>query len=255
MDDVGFASKLPGRCIKKDRIRCEFRKLKHFSNSKDAFIIYKDKNCNVLSLDYDEGPYYQTQRFDRYKSVIRQLVEQGDAYYCECSRERLDALRERQMADKQKPRYDGCCRELGLRPREGVPMVVRFRNPQQGVVSFTDHVKGEVKVANSELDDLIIERSDGSPTYNLSVIVDAKSIPGDAWELLAGTRVMVINALWYGNPHPAHFSVEEALEVIAEVGPERAVLTHLTHRLDHDALAAGLPPGVEPAYDGLVVEI
>lgn len=125
-----------------------------------------------LGLDYDEGPYYQTRRFDQYHAAIQQLLQQGDAYYCDCSRERLETLRERQMADKQKPRYDGCCLGKGLQPAEGVPMVVRFRNPQQGVVSFRDHVKGEVSVDNAELDDLIIQRSDGSPTYNLSVVVD-----------------------------------------------------------------------------------
>jgi len=125
-----------------------------------------------LGLDYDEGPYYQTRRFDRYREVIGQLVEQGHAYYCQCSKQRLEELRERQMADKQKPRYDGCCRELGLQAKAGVAMVVRFRNPELGVVSFKDHVKGEVSVSNQELDDLIIARSDGSPTYNLSVVVD-----------------------------------------------------------------------------------
>jgi len=125
-----------------------------------------------LGLDYDEGPYYQTQRFDRYREVIKQLIEQDHAYYCECSRERLDDLREQQMAAKQKPRYDGCCRELGLQPEADRPMVVRFKNPRQGVVNFSDHVKGEISVSNSELDDLIIARSDGSPTYNLSVVVD-----------------------------------------------------------------------------------
>jgi glutamyl-tRNA synthetase len=125
-----------------------------------------------LELDYDEGPYYQTQRFERYQQTIRQLVEQGDAYHCECSRERLETLREQQMAAKEKPRYDGRCRDLGLEPEAGKSMVVRFRNPQQGVVRFKDHVKGEVNVDNRELDDLIIERSDGSPTYNLSVVVD-----------------------------------------------------------------------------------
>jgi len=125
-----------------------------------------------LGLDYDEGPFFQTERFDRYLEVIQKLVEQGDAYYCECSRERLDALRAQQMAAKQKPRYDGCCRELGLRPGNGKALVVRFRNPSQGTVRFTDHVKGEVSVDNAELDDLIIARSDGSPTYNLSVVVD-----------------------------------------------------------------------------------
>ncbi len=125
-----------------------------------------------LGLDYDEGPYYQTQRFERYLEIIKQLIEQGDAYYCECPRDRLESLREQQMASKQKPRYDGCCRDLKLQPEDGKPMVVRFKNPQQGAVSFRDHVKGEVKVSNAELDDLIIKRSDGSPTYNLSVVVD-----------------------------------------------------------------------------------
>jgi glutamyl-tRNA synthetase len=125
-----------------------------------------------LGLDYDEGPYYQTQRFDRYLEVIKQLIEQGHAYYCECSRERLDDLREQQMAAKQKPRYDGCCRDLGLQPEADRPVVVRFKNPRQGVVNFNDHVKGDICVSNSELDDLIIARSDGSPTYNLSVVVD-----------------------------------------------------------------------------------
>ncbi len=125
-----------------------------------------------LGLDYDEGPYYQTQRFERYLEVIELLIEQGDAYYCRCSRERLDDLREQQKAAKQKPRYDGCCRELGLQADSDIPMVVRFKNPQHGVVSFRDQVKGEISVNNSELDDLIMARSDGSPTYNLSVVVD-----------------------------------------------------------------------------------
>jgi glutamyl-tRNA synthetase len=125
-----------------------------------------------LGLEHDEGPFYQTRRFDRYREIVEQLISQGDAYYCQCSRERLDALREKQMADRQKPRYDGCCRDLGLRPSAGSPMVVRFCNPQQGVVSFLDHVKGEITVDNRELDDLIIARGDGSPTYNLSVVVD-----------------------------------------------------------------------------------
>ena len=125
-----------------------------------------------LNLDYDEGPFYQTQRFDRYKAVIQQLVDQGDAYHCACSKERLEKLREAQMANKQKPRYDGCCRELGLKPDGEQDLVIRFRNPQQGSVSFDDQVKGQITVNNSELDDLVIARTDGSPTYNLSVVVD-----------------------------------------------------------------------------------
>jgi len=125
-----------------------------------------------LNLDHDEGPFYQTKRFDRYKTAIRQLFDQGDAYYCSCSKDRLEKLREEQMANKQKPRYDGCCRELGLQPDGKQDLVIRFKNPQQGAVSFVDHVKGEITVSNEELDDLIIARSDGSPTYNLSVVVD-----------------------------------------------------------------------------------
>lgn len=125
-----------------------------------------------LQLDYDEGPFYQTERFYRYYEVIEQLVEQGDAYYCHCSKERLEQLREDQMANKQKPRYDGCCRDLGLTPKDADNMVVRFKNPQQGEVVFKDLVKGEIRVSNEELDDLIIARSDGTPTYNLTVVVD-----------------------------------------------------------------------------------
>ncbi len=125
-----------------------------------------------LGLDYDEGPYYQTRRFERYREVIEELLERGDAYHCECSRERLDALRAEQMANRQKPRYDGRCRELGLKPAGDGNLAVRFRNPLDGEVSFRDHVKGVVRVSNAELDDLVIARSDGSPTYNLSVVVD-----------------------------------------------------------------------------------
>ena len=123
-----------------------------------------------LELDHDEGPFYQTQRFDRYREVIQQLVDQGDAYYCSCSKERLEQLRESQMSARQKPRYDGCCRDKNLAP--GSDTVIRFKNPQQGAVEFDDQVKGLIRVENSELDDLIISRSDGSPTYNLSVVVD-----------------------------------------------------------------------------------
>ena len=123
-----------------------------------------------LGLEYDEGPFYQTHRFDRYKVVIQQLIEQGDAYYCYCSREELDALREQQMADKEKPRYNGKCRH-GVENPQG-ERVVRFKNPEQGEVVIDDLVKGRIVVANKELDDLIIARSDGTLTYNLTVVVD-----------------------------------------------------------------------------------
>ena len=126
-----------------------------------------------LELDWDEGPIYQTHRFDRYKEVIAQLVEQDKAYPCFCSRERLDQLRESQMQNKQKPRYDGKCRHLSDSEVDlNENHVIRFKNPEEGVVTFKDVVKGEITIANKELDDLIIARTDGSPTYNFTVVVD-----------------------------------------------------------------------------------
>ena len=163
-----------------------------------------------LNLDYDEGPFYQTARFDRYRAVIRQLIDQGDAYYCNCSRQRLDDLRETQMAARQKPRYDGLCRDLELSPKSGQNLVVRFKNPQQGVVSFTDHVKGEVSVSNAELDDLIIARSDGSPTYNLTVVVDDMDmdithvIRGDDHVNNTPRQINILTALGATCPEYAH---------------------------------------------------
>ena len=124
-----------------------------------------------LGLDADEGPYYQTERFDRYKEVIAQMLQAGNAYYCYCTREELDALRNQQTARKEKPRYTGICRER-TEPRPGVEPVVRFRNPLEGAVVVQDLVHGPVTFQNAELDDLIIARSDGTPTYNFCVVVD-----------------------------------------------------------------------------------
>ncbi len=124
-----------------------------------------------LGLDYDEGPYFQSDRFPRYRQVIQQLLDAGKAYYCYCSKEELDALRQEQMARKQKPRYDGRCRNR-TEPKPGVEPVVRFRNPESGAVVIDDLVRGRVVFQNEELDDLIIARSDGTPTYNLTVVVD-----------------------------------------------------------------------------------
>jgi len=120
-----------------------------------------------LGLDYDEGPIYQTDRFDRYFEVIEQLLANGSAYYCECTKERLENLREKKIAAGEKAKYDGYCREKNLSSG-----VVRFLNPDEGKVSFRDHVKGDIEIANAELDDLIIARADGTPTYNLTVVVD-----------------------------------------------------------------------------------
>ena len=124
-----------------------------------------------LGLHYDEGPHYQSERMARYREVADQLLQAGLAYHCYCSRERLDELRAAAMAAGEKPRYDGHCRDLE-QPPSGVEPVLRFRNPQDGTVVFEDRVRGRIEVANSELDDLVILRADGTPTYNFAVVVD-----------------------------------------------------------------------------------
>ncbi len=129
-----------------------------------------------LGLQHDEGPFYQMKRMDRYREVIAKMLADGTAYYCYCSPEELDAMRERQKAAGEIPRYDGTWRpEPGktLPPvPEGVRPVVRFRNPTDGEVTWNDRVKGSITIANSQLDDLIIARSDGTPTYNFCVVID-----------------------------------------------------------------------------------
>lgn len=124
-----------------------------------------------LGLDHDEGPYYQTKRFDLYKEVVAQLLQQGHAYKCFCTVEEVDAMREAQMAAGEKPRYNGMWRDRTDHPTDK-PFVIRFKNPQDGVVVIDDMIKGRIEIANAELDDLIIARSDGTPTYNLTVVVD-----------------------------------------------------------------------------------
>ncbi|MDD0816761.1 glutamate--tRNA ligase [Curvibacter sp. HBC28] len=129
-----------------------------------------------LGLDHDEGPFYQMQRMDRYKEVLVQLQAAGHVYPCYMSMAELDALREKQMAAKEKPRYDGTWRPAPgktLPPvPEGVQPVLRFKNPQGGSVVWDDKVKGRIEISNDELDDLVIARPDGTPTYNFCVVVD-----------------------------------------------------------------------------------
>ena len=162
-----------------------------------------------LGLDYDEGPYYQTKRFDRYAEIIRKLLDQGDAYYCYCSKEELEGLREQQMADKQKPRYNGKCRD-NTEGQEEMNRVIRFRNPDEGEVVFDDLVKGKITVANKELDDLIIARTDGSPTYNLTVVVDDMDmgithvIRGDDHVNNTPRQINILKALNADLPYYAH---------------------------------------------------
>ena len=138
-------------------------------NSKQSVDAIID-GMNWLGLDYDEGPIFQTDRFDRYKEVIQQLLDEGKAYRCDCSPEELDAVREQQRANKEKPKYNGKCRERHDVPVEG--SVVRFKNPIEGDVVIHDLVKGDIVINNRELDDLIIARPNGVPTYNLTVVVD-----------------------------------------------------------------------------------
>ena len=160
-----------------------------------------------LGLDYDEGPFYQTQRMARYQECIEQLLAEDKAYKCYCSKERLDALREQQMADKQKPRYDGQCREAG---EQAGDYVIRFRNPTEGSVVWQDAVKGRIDIANSELDDFIIARSDGTPTYNFTVVVDdwdmgiSHVIRGDDHVNNTPRQINVLRALGAAIPEYAH---------------------------------------------------
>ena len=128
-----------------------------------------------LGLDFDEGPFFQMQRMDRYREVIAQMLAAGQVYRCYMTSKELDALRAEQMARGDKPRYDGRWRperSAGLVPPPDVTPVLRFRNPDAGVVAWDDGVKGRIEFANAELDDLVIARQDGTPTYNFCVVVD-----------------------------------------------------------------------------------
>jgi glutamyl-tRNA synthetase len=164
-----------------------------------------------LNLKYDEGPFYQTQRFDRYRDVVAQLLKDGKAYHCYCSKERLENLRNEQMANKEKPRYDGTCRDLAT-SGEG-SFVVRFRNPLEGEVHFDDLIRGPLTFSNQELDDLIIMRSDGTPTYNFTVVVDdwdmqiTHVIRGDDHINNTPRQINILRALGATPPLYAHVSM------------------------------------------------
>lgn len=170
-----------------------------------------------LGLEADEGPFYQTQRMDRYREVIAQMLAEGSAYYCYTTREELDALRAAQEARKEKPRYDGRWRPMQGRTLppvpEGVPPVVRFRNPLDGVVAWDDLVKGRIEFANDELDDFIIARADGTPTYNFCVVVDdwdmaiSHVIRGDDHVNNTPRQINLLQALGAPVPQYAHLSM------------------------------------------------
>jgi len=164
-----------------------------------------------LGLDYNEGPFYQTKRFERYHAVAEQLLQEGNAYRCYCSKERLEQLRTAQMDNKQKPRYDGHCRDRHDTSPE--PYVIRFRNPTEGVVEFDDLIRGKLIFSNAELDDLIIARSDGTPTYNFTVVVDdwdmhiTHVIRGDDHINNTPRQINILRALGAVPPEYAHVSM------------------------------------------------
>ncbi|MDJ0938984.1 MAG: glutamate--tRNA ligase [Woeseiaceae bacterium] len=170
-----------------------------------------------LGLDADEGPFYQTQRFDRYREVINEWLADGRAYHCYCTREELDELRAKQMEAGEKVRYDGRWRDRP-EPREGVDPVVRFRNPDDGEVVVDDQVRGRVVFQNSELDDLIIARSDGTPTYNFTVVVDDYD--------------MQITHVIRGDDHLNN--TPRQMNMIAALGAEPPVYAHLPMILGPD---------------------
>ncbi len=170
-----------------------------------------------LGLESDEGPYYQSKRFDRYREVIDSWLAEGKAYHCYCSKEELDALRERQMAAGERVRYDGRCRDRA-EPVAGVSPVVRFRNPLDGEVVVNDTVRGRVVFDNAQLDDLIIARSDGVPTYNFTVIIDDYD--------------MAITHVIRGDDHLNN--TPRQMNMLAALGAEPPVYAHLPMILGPD---------------------
>ena len=170
-----------------------------------------------LGLDYNEGPFYQMQRMDHYKAVIQEMLAAGTAYYCYCTKEELEALRENQMQQNIKPRYDGRWRpedgKVLPTPPSNVPPVIRFKNPQTGNVVWRDLVKGEISISNAELDDLIIARADGTPTYNFCVVVDdwqmgiSQVIRGDDHVNNTPRQINMLMALGATIPQYAHLSM------------------------------------------------
>ena len=163
-----------------------------------------------LGLDFDEGPYYQSARLERYKEVIKQLIETGNAYYCYCTKEEVNTMRDEAIKRGEKPRYNGFWRDRKESPPSDVDPVVRFKTPLDGQIIVDDLVQGKVVFDNKELDDLIIARADGSPTYNLTVVVDDMDmkitdvIRGDDHFNNTPRQVNILNALDMPLPNYAH---------------------------------------------------
>lgn len=162
-----------------------------------------------LGLSYDEGPFYQSQRFALYKQKVQQLLDEGKAYKCYCSSEELDVKREAALQNGEKPQYDGTCRDVAPRS-DDQPYVIRFKSSKHGVTRFNDLIKGTISFNNQELDDMIIQRSDGTPTYNFVVVVDDAEmglttvIRGDDHVNNTPRQILIYQALGYAIPEFAH---------------------------------------------------
>ncbi|WP_027180344.1 glutamate--tRNA ligase [Maridesulfovibrio bastinii] len=161
-----------------------------------------------LGMDWDGDPIYQSDRFDLYNKEIDRLIEEGKAYWCDCTAEQVDAMREKAMKEKRKPKYDGSCREKNLGPGEN--RVVRFKAPQDGTTVYHDLIKGTISVHNSEMDDMILRRSDGTPTYNIAVVIDdhtmgvTQVIRGDDHVNNTPRQILLYKALGWDVPKFGH---------------------------------------------------
>lgn len=169
-----------------------------------------------LGIDWDEGPFFQTERYDIYKKYIRQLVESGNAYYCDCTPEEVDVMRNTARACGKKPMYNGKCREKKLKEKDG--MVVRIKAPRMGTIVVDDIIKGSTAFQSSEIDDFIIQRSDGSPTYNLAVVVD--------------DMTMGINTIIRGDDHL--INTPKQILLYRAFGADLPVFAHVPMVLGHD---------------------
>lgn len=201
-----FARNLGGEFV----LRIEDTDLERSTQSATEAIM---DSINWLNLDWDEGPYFQTKRFDRYNAVIDNMLSKGTVYKCYCSKERLETLREAQRARGEKPRYDSRCRDRHDHHADDEPCVVRFSNPQDGSVVFNDLIRGPLEFSNQELDDLIIRRIDGSPTYNFCVVVDdfdmaiTHIIRGEDHINNTPRQINILKALGAKVPDYAHISM------------------------------------------------
>jgi glutamyl-tRNA synthetase len=195
---------------------------------------------NYLGLEYDEGPFYQSQRFDRYKTVLKALLQSGDAYHCYCSKERLENMRAEQEKKGEKPRYDGHCRpNLGkiITSNTANAPVIRFKNPLIGSVVWDDLVKGRIEISNGELDDLVISRFDGVPTYNFCVVVDdwdmniSHVIRGDDHVNNTPRQINILKALNAPLPYYAHLPM-----IFNALGQKMSKRRDTVNILDYDEL-------------------